>query len=390
MQLVLTANGPADVWLNGEHIHRHVHFHHQIPQSVSFQAEFQAGTNELIVRFAAVAIRECPYVLALRLLGQDTSDLQVRLPTKLLPLARRVQLERTMAGAYLTQDVFSRDDILELWWSDELKSAGELHARVQAKNGRIYAEGTINPQGGARIGLGQVVQLPDGAYDLILMPKPEEFYVHGMRVQRVVRRVPAGVRLVVTDVQALHRAQRLQYRADEPVVLVPQRADVPGTRDLSHQRREAVDGNEGRHHAAGQHRVEPGVYRGMVGPVDVLHPPLAVLGRQADVARHLDAVAFDREGGGMVQAAVAVHHQSGPAAQDCRGIQCARQAAGQFGRADVPGDVLEGVRFGNAQRAQPRREGPAGVVADQQQRGGAFRVDKIEGVVWIRSHLRPC
>ena len=31
----LTTNGPADVWINGEHVHRHEHFHHQDPATVT-------------------------------------------------------------------------------------------------------------------------------------------------------------------------------------------------------------------------------------------------------------------------------------------------------------------------------------------------------------------
>jgi hypothetical protein len=48
---VLTTNGPADVWLNGQHVHRQEHFHHQIPHSVSFQARLAEGPNEFLVRF---------------------------------------------------------------------------------------------------------------------------------------------------------------------------------------------------------------------------------------------------------------------------------------------------------------------------------------------------
>ena len=40
LNLVLTTNGPADVWINGQHCHRQEHFHHQIPLSVPFQARF--------------------------------------------------------------------------------------------------------------------------------------------------------------------------------------------------------------------------------------------------------------------------------------------------------------------------------------------------------------
>ncbi|MBL7183532.1 MAG: hypothetical protein ISS50_03675, partial [Anaerolineae bacterium] len=48
---ILTANGPADLWLNGQHIHRQEHFHPQIPRSVSFPAPLQEGHNEILVRF---------------------------------------------------------------------------------------------------------------------------------------------------------------------------------------------------------------------------------------------------------------------------------------------------------------------------------------------------
>jgi len=66
---ILTTNGPADVWLNGEHVHRQEHFYHQIPNRVSFQANLQAGANEILVRFEEVAARECPYAMALQLVG---------------------------------------------------------------------------------------------------------------------------------------------------------------------------------------------------------------------------------------------------------------------------------------------------------------------------------
>src|SRR5689334_16534194 len=47
---VLTSNGPADVWLNGRHIHRQEHFQHQMPHSVAFEATLQAGYNTILVR----------------------------------------------------------------------------------------------------------------------------------------------------------------------------------------------------------------------------------------------------------------------------------------------------------------------------------------------------
>ena len=58
---VLTTNGPADVWLNGAHIHRQEHFHHQLPKRIAFDLPLQPGPNKLLVRFERVAARECPY-----------------------------------------------------------------------------------------------------------------------------------------------------------------------------------------------------------------------------------------------------------------------------------------------------------------------------------------
>jgi len=64
---ILTTNGPADLWLNGQHIHRQEHFHPQIPGSISFPAPLREGHNEILVRFEEVAVRECPYAMALQI-----------------------------------------------------------------------------------------------------------------------------------------------------------------------------------------------------------------------------------------------------------------------------------------------------------------------------------
>ena len=75
---VLTTNGPADVWLNGKHVHRQEHFHHQIPHSVSFQARLIKGHNEFLVRFEEVAARECPFAMALQIVGLGAGSVRVR------------------------------------------------------------------------------------------------------------------------------------------------------------------------------------------------------------------------------------------------------------------------------------------------------------------------
>ena len=66
---MLTTPGPADVWLNGKHVHRQEHFD-QHPASISFKVRLKKGTNKILVRFEGVAIREGPHAMALQV-GQS-------------------------------------------------------------------------------------------------------------------------------------------------------------------------------------------------------------------------------------------------------------------------------------------------------------------------------
>ena len=181
---VLTTNGPADFWINGRHVHRHLHFHHQIPHRVPFPVELTAGRNEILVRFEGVAVRECPYVMALQVKDADTSDWTIHLPTTLETIARREKLEEGMAGAYLTQAVYNRDDTLQLHWAEEMTFKGKLNIRLQTPDGRIYAEASPDVEPGAVTNFGAVNLYRSGEYQMLLMPTPEEYYIHGMRVRR--------------------------------------------------------------------------------------------------------------------------------------------------------------------------------------------------------------
>lgn len=183
-EFVLTSNGPADVWLNGEHVHRSAHFHHQIPHSVRFTAKLSEGSNEVLVRFEEVAVRECPYVMALQIAGASGDGYAVTLPTTLEPVERRQKLAEMMAQAYLTRDVYTREDKLEVRWPEAMRLKDALTVRLQTPAGRIYAEGQPSVQGGTVVNLGAVYQFPEGVYEILLMPRPEEYYVQDMRVQR--------------------------------------------------------------------------------------------------------------------------------------------------------------------------------------------------------------
>ena len=185
----LTTNGPADVWLNGQHVHRQEHFHHQIPHRVSFTAALHEGENEVLVRFEEVAVRECPYVMALRLAdlpaGEGDGAARVLLPTSLLPLERREILERAFEAAYLERDVYAWDQDVTVRWPEDASVSTGIAARLQTPEGRIYAEAPgVEAKAGKGIGLVKAYQVPEGPYRVVLMPRLKEYHERNMRITR--------------------------------------------------------------------------------------------------------------------------------------------------------------------------------------------------------------
>jgi hypothetical protein len=181
---VLTTNGPADIWLNGRHIHRQEHFHHQIPHSVPFRATLQDGRNEILVRFEEVAVRECPYAMALRIVERSAAETPVVLPTLVEQVARRQLLERVFEAAYLDRDVYTKYDEVTVRWPDTLRETCSLTARLQKPDGHIYMEAWPEAQASAAVSVAKGFQVLDGGYQIQLMPRPEEYYLSEVRVTR--------------------------------------------------------------------------------------------------------------------------------------------------------------------------------------------------------------
>jgi len=188
VSFVLTTNGPADVWLNGRHIHRQEHFHHQIPHSVPVVLDapvtLQEGRNEILVRFEEVAVRECPYAMALRIVGLPGDRAPVLLPTRVEHAARRQLLERVFEAAYLDRDVYTRNDEITVRWPDRLEEACSLTVRIQQPSGDIFGEAWPVAQAGASAGIIKGFQLLEGPHRIVLMPRPEEYYIQNVRVRR--------------------------------------------------------------------------------------------------------------------------------------------------------------------------------------------------------------
>lgn len=180
----LTTNGPADLWMNGQHVHRHEHCHHQIPRSASFQARLHEGHNEILVRFEEVALRECPYIMALQITGLSSEDTRVSVPIPVKAVARRQKLERIFEAAYLDRDVYVGNDLVIVRWTDDLTESAEVAVRFQRPWGRIYGEAHVEGKADDQAFLGRPFEVPEGAYQAVLMPRPREYYDLNMRVRR--------------------------------------------------------------------------------------------------------------------------------------------------------------------------------------------------------------
>jgi hypothetical protein len=180
---VLTTNGPADVWLNGQHAHRQEHFHHQIPHSVSFQARLAEGPNEFLVRFEEVAARECPYAMALRVVSPPPEAF-VFVPTLHEGVARRQTVEKAIESAYLDRDVFVWDDEITVHWPQEMAVSSPLTLRLQRPTGWIYSEARPTVSSGFQLPLSAPYQVPEGSFQVVLMPTLQEYYEGNLRLER--------------------------------------------------------------------------------------------------------------------------------------------------------------------------------------------------------------
>lgn len=198
--LALTTNGPADVWINGKHVHRQSEFHHQLPHSVRFNADLAQGDNDIVVCFEGVAIRECPYVMALQIedVASDNAQSNGSGPTHgwqvkhltALPPKRRQMLEEIFNAATIERSLYHHEDEVIVYWPHTLRAAGKIGVRLQSVDGRIYAEGHPTAKAGEKVKLGKAYTRPDGRYWITLMPDPEEYYVHNVRM---LRRIPIWI-----------------------------------------------------------------------------------------------------------------------------------------------------------------------------------------------------
>jgi hypothetical protein len=210
---VLTANGPADLWVNDRHIHRQEHFCQQEPQSASFQGQLEQGINRLLVRFEGVAIRECPYVMALQIAGLESSEgsllrehralwsspggflpvdetdeavsgVIVSLPVGTPYVARRQMLEHVFEQAHVNRYVHLKGNDVILRWDNDLDINANYLLQIQDWRKRIYIEALGESEPGKTLNVGHPVRIWEGAYDVVLRPRGDEWYERNTRYER--------------------------------------------------------------------------------------------------------------------------------------------------------------------------------------------------------------
>lgn len=195
--LVLTSHGPADLWLNGQHVHRQEHFLGQQPDSVAFKTILVEGVNKILVRFENVTLNDYAHAMALQVCKPTEAQpfnlrepfpskagVHIRIPTLIQAITRRNTFERVSAAAYIPQDVYEGDVQIRLHWPADLEESSYTTVRLQALTGQTYAEADVNGTPGDQVFLGFPVQIPEGPYRVLMMPRPWEVYEKNTRITR--------------------------------------------------------------------------------------------------------------------------------------------------------------------------------------------------------------
>ncbi|MBN2390613.1 MAG: hypothetical protein JXR84_07815 [Anaerolineae bacterium] len=185
---IITTNGPADVWVNGEHVHRHEHFHHQQPASVSFTARLRETDdegvgNEILVRFEEVAARECPYVMALRVADIDPEDVEVKVPSATTRTIRHMMLEQVFEQACIEEVANYRGKVVNLHWPDDLETNFNYDYSIQDPRNRIYVSGETEAKPGEVADIGHGFRIWQGPFRAVLRAVSQEHAFWNVRYQ---------------------------------------------------------------------------------------------------------------------------------------------------------------------------------------------------------------
>ena len=178
--LVLSTFGPVDVWVNKKNVCHHEVFSDHL-SDIPFTAALKSGKNQILVRFAGVAAPDCQMAVALRL---QSAAISVHIPTLIPSIARRNELEAVNEEVYLDRDVYAPDDKITLRWPAGIEKSAYQDVRLQTPSGRIYGQAEDIGKPGAVHIMGSPAAIPEGPYQIFLMPRAWEYYKSNIRITK--------------------------------------------------------------------------------------------------------------------------------------------------------------------------------------------------------------
>lgn len=184
--MVLTTRGPADIWLNGNHIHHQEKFSPDL-FSIRIPASLKQENN-LLVRFNQVAVRECENVMAFQIvdLPANETDIEISIcvPTNARYPLRHQALELMFENAYLEEVVNHRGAHFNLRWAEDLQREVTYDYKIMDSRNLVYVDGTWRTDATKPVDVGHNFRLLERPYFVTLMAPLKEFFEHNLRYTR--------------------------------------------------------------------------------------------------------------------------------------------------------------------------------------------------------------
>ncbi len=191
VELRLVTPGPADVWINHEHVLR------KESAAVRLPARLAQGTNEVLVRFETPTTGHYAQFMALQVcepggapVSGDEGDakgapIMVQIPTVITPrlIPLRNKLEKLFAEIHLDRDVYERDQEIALLFPEDLSAEATVTIRLMNPARVIFADGMVEGKPGMRRRLNYAFELVGGGYQIELLPEVNDYYEQGMRIK---------------------------------------------------------------------------------------------------------------------------------------------------------------------------------------------------------------
>ena len=179
-RLSLYAFGPVHLWLNDLPILYTEHFSTRLAPAGQAEVRLVQGVNRILLRLEQWSEGPTPFAVALRVEGEQTARVRVRLPTH-NDAGRHYAAERVAQRAYLERDLYAGSDAVHVKWPRSLRAGRPVLLRVEKPSGAIVGEAQPIVTAGLSQHILEAGWVKDGCYSVRILPDFEEF-VRGLRV----------------------------------------------------------------------------------------------------------------------------------------------------------------------------------------------------------------